>query len=70
MNFLSSFARLVDRFNERIGIAVAWVALIMVVIQFIVVVLRYVFGIGSVFMQAKTSEQAYLNARALPFKYT
>ena len=51
MTFLANFARIIDTINERVGRAVSWLALFMVVVQFIVVVLRYVFGIGSIFMQ-------------------
>ncbi len=48
---LKTFIRLVDGLNERIGRWVAWLALAMVIIQMIVVVQRYVFGIGSIWMQ-------------------
>lgn len=51
MRLLASFAHLVDSFNQRIGVSIAWLALFMVLIQFSVVVLRYVFGYGSIFMQ-------------------
>ncbi len=51
MAFLGSLARLIDRVNETIGVLVSWVALLMVLVQFVVVVMRYVFGIGSIFMQ-------------------
>lgn len=51
MAFLESLARLIDRVNETIGVLVSWVALLMVLVQFVVVVMRYVFGIGSIFMQ-------------------
>ena len=44
-------ARTIDTFNEHVGRITAWVALTMVLIQFIVVVMRYVFGIGSIMMQ-------------------
>jgi TRAP-type mannitol/chloroaromatic compound transport system permease small subunit len=37
--------------NKFIGEKVAWLTIIMVVIQFFVVLLRYVFGFGSVFLQ-------------------
>lgn len=43
--------RAIDRLNNRIGVTVAWFALAMVLIQFLVVVLRYVFGVGSLFLQ-------------------
>lgn len=51
MSVLSKFVQLVDLANDRIGKSVAWLAIIMVLIQFIVVVMRYVFGIGSIMMQ-------------------
>jgi TRAP-type mannitol/chloroaromatic compound transport system permease small subunit len=51
MTVLGRFARAVDLANERIGRAVAWLALVMVLMQFTVVVMRYVFGLGSVKMQ-------------------
>lgn len=51
MSHLASLARIVDVVNERIGRAVAWAALAMVLVQFTVVVMRYVFGIGSILMQ-------------------
>ncbi len=51
MIFLVSVAQRIDALNENIGKAVAWLALFMVIVQFIVVIMRYVFGIGSIFMQ-------------------
>jgi len=42
---------MIDAMNERVGRVVSWLALFMVLVQFIVVVMRYVFGIGSIFMQ-------------------
>lgn len=44
-------AAAIDRLNDRIGALVAWAALAIVLIQFAVVILRYGFGIGSVWMQ-------------------
>jgi TRAP-type mannitol/chloroaromatic compound transport system permease small subunit len=44
-------ARQIDAVNEQIGRFVAWLALAMVLMQFTVVVMRYVFGIGSLYMQ-------------------
>lgn len=44
-------AQLCDGVNEKIGAAAKWLTLIMVLVQFLVVVLRYVFGIGSIQMQ-------------------
>ncbi|MBK1668901.1 C4-dicarboxylate ABC transporter permease [Rhodovibrio sodomensis] len=43
--------RAIDRLNNGIGISVAWFALAMVLVQFLVVVLRYVFGVGWLFLQ-------------------
>lgn len=51
MGFLESLARVIDSINDRIGQVIAWLALLMVLVQFIVVVMRYVFGLGSIFMQ-------------------
>ena len=44
-------ADIIDKINRLIGKSVAWLALFMVLMQFIVVVMRYVFGVGSIFMQ-------------------
>jgi TRAP-type mannitol/chloroaromatic compound transport system permease small subunit len=44
-------ARAIDRLNEAIGVAVAWLALLLVLVVFAIVVMRYVFGIGSVKLQ-------------------
>lgn len=51
MTSLQGFAQTIDWLNERIGRAVSWLVLIMILQQFAVVVMRYVFGIGSVIMQ-------------------
>ena len=42
---------LIDLLNHSIGRTAAWLALAMVLVQFSVVVMRYVFGIGSIMMQ-------------------
>lgn len=44
-------ARQIDALNERVGRAVAWLTLAIVLVQFLVVVGRYVFGIGSIWVQ-------------------
>ncbi len=49
--FLSSLAGAIDLTNRQIGRAAAWLSLAMVLVQFASVVLRYVFGIGSILMQ-------------------
>ena len=51
MRFLLLIARAIDRANERIGVTVAWLALFTVLVEFTVVLMRYVFGVGSVKMQ-------------------
>ena len=51
MHALTSVARAIDALNEHIGRFVAWFALIMVLMQFTVVLLRYVFGLGFIPMQ-------------------
>ena len=43
-----AFAERIDRMNAAIGRGAAWLTLFVVVVQFAVVVLRYVFGLGSV----------------------
>ncbi len=44
-------ANKIDWLNHAIGRSAAWLALAMVLVQFTVVVMRYVFGIGSIMMQ-------------------
>jgi len=51
LSALSTLARWIDTFNDLIGRATAWTALAMVLIQFTVVVMRYIFGVGSIMMQ-------------------
>lgn len=51
MGSLRNLAELVDGLNERVGRTLAWLTLGMVLLQFVVVVMRYVFGIGSVIAQ-------------------
>ena len=48
---LRAIARAIDTFNEQLGRVVAWFALILVLMQFTVVLLRYVFGLGFIPMQ-------------------
>lgn len=47
MNLLISYLEAINRF---VGDAVRWCALLMVLLQFIIVVLRYVFGISYIFL--------------------
>ncbi|MCT8971608.1 TRAP transporter small permease subunit [Microbaculum marinisediminis] len=48
---MREIANFVDGLNERIGRAVSWLALAIVLVQFLIVVGRYVFGVGSIWMQ-------------------
>lgn len=48
---LAAIVRWIDRLNELVGRGVAWLTLAMVLIAFAVVLLRYVFAIGWVWMQ-------------------
>ena len=48
LNYLS---KIVDSINHLVGIAVAWLTVLMVINVFVVVVLRYVFSIGFVWLQ-------------------
>lgn len=48
---LQKIANVIDRLNETVGRYVSWLVLLMVCIAVLVVVLRYVFDIGFVWMQ-------------------
>jgi TRAP-type mannitol/chloroaromatic compound transport system permease small subunit len=48
---MRSLARLIERVNGGIGQAASWLALCMVLLQLLVVIGRYVFGIGSIRVQ-------------------
>jgi len=47
---ITAFANRVDRLNGVIGRAVAWLALAVVLLQFVLVVARYLFGLGSIWL--------------------
>ncbi|MGF1561877.1 MAG: TRAP transporter small permease subunit [Geminicoccaceae bacterium] len=51
MSFLATFVRSVDRLNEIIGRAVAWLTLAMVLVTFFVSIARYGFSWGRVWIQ-------------------
>lgn len=51
MGVLATVVRIIDGVNEIVGRGIAWLTLAMVIITFVVVVLRYVFSIGFVWMQ-------------------
>jgi TRAP-type mannitol/chloroaromatic compound transport system permease small subunit len=47
---MNHFADRIDRLNAAIGRAVAWLALVIVLLQFVLVVARYIFGFGSIWL--------------------
>ena len=51
MQTLLALSSLIDQVSYRIGRAVAWLALTMVLLQFLVVIMRYVFGTGEIWLQ-------------------
>src|SRR5690606_21982576 len=50
LSVLTSLSRSIDRVNTLVGRAVSWLLLAMVLAQFGIVVMRYVFGAGSLAM--------------------
>ncbi len=59
LNRLQHIARTLDHIAELTGRVVSWLTLAMVVVTLLVVVLRYVFGIGSIALQESIT---YLHA--------
>ncbi|NRA86700.1 MAG: TRAP transporter small permease subunit [Rhizobiales bacterium] len=51
MSTLEKISNIIDKTNEKIGHFIAWLTLVMVLVQFIVVILRYVYSIGFIQMQ-------------------
>jgi len=51
MGFLEKLYLAIDTFNNRIGRIISWTAIIMVLVQFLVVVMRYIFSLGFIWMQ-------------------
>ena len=51
MESLSGIARSLDALNEQVGRVVSWAALLMVLVQFFVVLMRYAFGVNYLFLQ-------------------
>ncbi|NQV58079.1 MAG: TRAP transporter small permease subunit [Alphaproteobacteria bacterium] len=51
MDRLLAIAGIIDLMNEKIGRTISWLALFMILVQFIVVVMRYIFGLGSIMIQ-------------------
>ena len=48
---LDYISQSIDRFNRSFGRIIAFLTLFMVILQFLIVILRYIFGIGSIFIQ-------------------
>lgn len=48
---LSKFTSAIDKLNEKVGHGVAWLTLVLVLVQFIVVIMRYVFSYGFIAAQ-------------------
>jgi len=51
MRFLEQLHLAIDRFSNRLGRIISWTAIIMVLAQFLIVVMRYVFSLGFIWMQ-------------------
>jgi TRAP-type mannitol/chloroaromatic compound transport system permease small subunit len=51
LSALAALTRVIDAANEHIGRVASWLALLMVLLQFVVVVMRYIFGVGFIAMQ-------------------
>jgi len=51
LSLLAGLVRLIDRINDYVGRGVSWLTVFMVLDVFIVVVLRYIFGVGWIWMQ-------------------
>jgi TRAP-type mannitol/chloroaromatic compound transport system permease small subunit len=51
MSLLKRIANAIDLFNDWIGRSLAWLTLGMVLVTFVVVLMRYVFGLGSTILQ-------------------
>ena len=47
---MTAFANRIDRLTTAIGRTVAWLALVVVLLQFALVVARYLFGLGSIWL--------------------
>jgi len=59
MSFATALADRIDRLNTAVGRAAAWLALVIVLVQFGLVVARYVLGLGSIWL---TETVVYGNA--------
>lgn len=51
MPVLRAVANVIDAVNHTIGSALAWLALALVLVQFTLVIMRYIFGLTHVFIE-------------------
>jgi len=51
VSFLRQFTTAIDQLNTWVGRAVSWLLVLMVVVTFVIVILRYFFNLGWVWMQ-------------------
>ncbi|MBF0289884.1 MAG: TRAP transporter small permease subunit [SAR324 cluster bacterium] len=51
MNSLKNFIKWVNAFNDVTGRSVSWLTLVMALVTFLIVILRYIFNIGWIWMQ-------------------
>ncbi|MCZ6560052.1 MAG: hypothetical protein O6931_04080 [Gammaproteobacteria bacterium] len=51
MHLDSKLSTRLDKFSNSIGRAVSWLTLLMVIVTFVIVVLRYVFDAGFIWLQ-------------------
>ena len=61
---MDALARLIDALSERLGRSAAWLSLLMVLVMGLIVVLRYIFQIGSIALQESVM---YINAMIFTF---
>ena len=52
---MNKFITLIDQTSDRLGKAVSWLALLMVLVMGLIVTLRYVFQIGSIALRSRCS---------------
>jgi TRAP-type mannitol/chloroaromatic compound transport system permease small subunit len=64
MNFMHTLSSLIDSVSDRLGKVFAWLTLTLVVVMAVIVVLRYVFQIGSIALQESV---IYINALIFTF---
>ncbi len=51
MSIALTLSQILDRLSERVGNAVSWLAIALVLLQFTLVLMRYVYGLNFVFLQ-------------------